>query len=178
MKQLFQTFIGDTKGLAFVESALILPIMLTVLFGLFDLGQAIVIDQKITSASHMAADLITRNAIVTQTHLDDAVGGAQLVIDPYDRDLLGVDIVSIKFDEDNDPFVLWRHTHNMDSDNSLPTSAEGLGLEGEGVVAVVTRYTYTPHFTGGLFGDFEMKETSYMRGRRTSVVKYMDEEDL
>lgn len=177
MKRYILSFLKDTRGLAFIESAMILPLMLTLLFGLFDLGQAIVINQKVTSAAHMASDLIARNSVITQADLDDAVGGALMVIDPYNRDLLGVDIVGIQFDEDDDPAVLWRHTHNMDAEASLPSSASGLGVEGEGVVAVAVRYSYTPRFSGVFVGDFDMREISYMRGRRTSVVKLIAEED-
>jgi Flp pilus assembly protein TadG len=166
---------SDQRGLAFTESALILPIMLVVLFGMFDLGQAMIINQKITSAAHIASDLITRKPTITQADLDDAIGGAQLVIDPYNRDNMGVDIAGIKFDDEDSPNVIWRHTHNMSPHPSIPNDADGLGLEGEGVVAVIVTYSYTPKFSGAVFNEFEMRETAFLRGRRTSVVK-MEEE--
>lgn len=168
-------FLKDTNGLAFTESALILPIMLTVLFGLFDLGQAMIINQKITSAAHIASDLITRKSVIEQTDLDNAVGGAELVIDPYNRNELGIDIIGIEFDDEDSPNIIWRHTHNMPAHPSMPNAADGLGLEGEGVVAVVVNYTYTPKFAGALFGNFEMSETAYLRGRRTSVIRLEDD---
>lgn len=175
LMQTVKSFGADARGLAFIESALILPLMLVVLFGLFDLGQAMIINQKVTAAAHIASDLITRKPTITQTDLNNAVGGAQLVIDPYSRNPLGIDIVGIEFNEENNPVEIWRHTDNMTASNSLVSDADGLGLEGEGVVAVRTVYTYTPVFAGNLFGTFDMEETAYLRGRRTSVVRYNEE---
>lgn len=167
-------FKNDTDGLAFIESALILPVLLILLFGLFDMGQAVIINQKLTAATYTAADLVTRTSLVDDTDLDNAVGGAQLVIDPYDRTPLGVDIIGIEFDEEESPIQLWRHTHGMAEDPNLLDTAQGLGKEGEGVVAVSAVYTYTPLFSYLFTGDIEMTETTYMRGRRTSVVQHVD----
>ena len=175
-KKPIKIFVDDTRGLAMTEAALILPMMFVLLFGLFDLGQAMIIDQKVTAAAHVASDLITRKSLVTEGELDNAVGGAHLVIDPYDRNLLGVDIVGIQFDDEDSPVVLWRRTDNITPDPSLPSAADGLGVEGEGVVAVTVLYTYTPRFVGKIFDVFEMRETAFLRGRRTSVVKMAEDE--
>jgi len=165
----------DTRGLATIESAIILPMMFVMLLGLYDIGQAIIINQKVTAAAHMAGDLITRQVSVDNGDLDDAWGAAQLVIDPYDRDVLGIDIVAIRFDEDDDPEEVWRNTRQMDENNNLPSDADGLGINGEGIMAISATYTYVPFFSGPLVGDVVMEETAFMRGRKNSLIRY--EED-
>lgn len=175
MKQRIYKLTKNTDGLAATESAFILPLLFILLLGLFDLGQALVIDQKLTAATYTAADLITRKSFINDEDLDNAVGGAQLVIDPYNRAPFGVDIVGIEFDEDDNPTTLWRHTVNMTANPNLPDSADGLGVEGEGVVAVSAAYRYTPLFSQLITGDVNMTETTYMRGRRTSLVRYEEE---
>lgn len=170
-----QHFWRDTRGLATLESAILLPMMVILLMGMFDIGQAVIINQKVTAASHMAGDLITRKTVINDVDLDDAVGVALLVIDPYDRNLLGIDIVGVTFDEDNDPEESWRHTHNMNENINLPARAVDLGVNGEGLVAISTVYKYTPYFTGSLLGEINMEETSFLRGRKNSFVRY--EED-
>jgi len=170
-----KTYINDTRGLATIESAILLPMMFVLLLGLYDIGQAIIINQKVTAASHMAGDLITRKVSVDASDINDAWGASQLVIDPYDRNLLGIDIVGIRFDEDDDPDQVWRETRQMDENPDLPSRADGLGVNGEGIVAVSATYTYTPFFSGPLVGAIEMEETSFMRGRKNSLVRF--EED-
>ena len=125
-------FWKNTDGLATVESAILLPIMIVILMGMFDIGQAIIINQKVTAASHMAADLITRKTVIDDGDLDDAYGVAKLIIDPYDRDLMGIDIVGILYDDDDSPSEMWRTQYNRDANINLPASADGLGVDGEG----------------------------------------------
>jgi len=165
-------FWNDKRGLATLESAILLPIMIVILMGMFDIGQAIIINQKVTAASHMAADLITRKTVIDGDDLSDAYGVAKLIIDPYDRDLLGIDIVGIKYDDDDDPEAIWREQYNMSPNTNLPSSASGLGVDGEGLVAVSTTYTYKPFFANPLTGDIVMEETSFLRGRKNSFVRY------
>lgn len=170
-------FRSDEQGLAFIESAFILPMFVVLIMGTFDIGQALLLNQKVSAASHMAADLITRSGFITQAEIDDTVAAANLVIDPFSRTPFGIDIVSIEFDEDDDPQILWRNTVGMDPDADLPADADGLGVEGEGVVAVTTVYEYEPFATGIMTGTFTMSETSFMRGRRNSVVRMTTEEE-
>lgn len=172
IQNLFQQFHNDTRGLALIESALVLPLMIVLLFGLFDIGQALIINQKLKAATYTASDLITRKSTINDDDIDNAIGGAYLVIDPYNRGRLGIDIAGIIFDENDNPNVTWRHTDNMQPDSDIPSDADGLGFEGEGVVAVSTEYAYTPLFSSLFIGDITMKESSFMRGRRTSVVSY------
>lgn len=167
----FKRFWKNDDGLAFIESAFILPLFVLMVMGVFDIGQSIILSQKVTAASHMAADLITRNGFISQGGIDDTVAAANLVIDPFDREPFGIDIVSIEFDEDNDPQIVWRETVNMTADGDLPGDAAGLGFDGEGVVAVTTVYEYEPFATGILTGNFTLRETSFMRGRRNAVVR-------
>jgi len=165
-------FWNDKRGLATIESAILLPIMIIILMGMYDIGQAIIINQKVTAASHMAADLITRKTVITDSDWEDAYGVAKLIIDPYDRDMLGIDIVGIKFDDDDDPEEIWRTQYNMSSNVNLPASASGLGVDGEGLIAVSTTYTYSPYFSSIIVSDLVMEETSFLRGRKNSFVRY------
>ena len=54
VKKYLYDFWQDNRGLAAMESAILLPLMIIILMGMFDIGQAIIINQKITAASHMA----------------------------------------------------------------------------------------------------------------------------
>lgn len=168
-------FWKNNDGLATIESAILLPMMIVILMALYDIGQAIIINQKVTAASHSAADLITRKTIINDSDLQDAYGVAKLIIDPYDRDLLGIDIVGIMFDDDDSPEERWREQFNMSQSSHLPSGAEGLGVDGEGLVAISATYTYSPYFSSPLIGDLVMEETSYLRGRKNSFVRYEEE---
>ncbi len=168
---IFERALGDDRGMALVEGAFFLPVLMTMMFSMYDIGNGIIIKQKLLASAHTAADLLARKMEVRQGDVDQAVEGARLALQPY-PDNIGIDIVSIKFGSSNAPATLWRRTYNMPADTSLPQDADGLGVEGEGVIAVTVRYTYRPMFAGILLSDMDMQETAYLRGRRSSVVEF------
>gem|GEM_PF-301290 len=164
----------DDEGLAALEAVMLFPIMVSMVFGLYDLGHAIILNQKVVSACHIAADLLARKPAVSDADIQDAIEAAKLAVDPYDRAEFGIDIASILFNEDDDPTVLWRETEGMNANANIPSQATGLGLEGEGVLAVTATYAYTPFFYKMLFNDIKMQEVSFLRGRKTSVIRHED----
>lgn len=64
---------GSTRGQALVEFALILPIFILVLVGIFDLGRAVIATSTLNNAAHEGARL----AIVDQTLADVQARAAQ-----------------------------------------------------------------------------------------------------
>lgn len=170
MKRLKSIF-GNDEGMALVEGAFFLPVLITMMFSMYDIGNGIIIKQKVLASAHTAADLIARKMEVKQNDVDQAVEGAKLALEPY-PDNIGIDIVSIKFGSSDAPATLWRRTYNMNADTRLPQEADGLGVEGEGVIAVTVRYTYRPVFSGIILSDIAMQETAFLRGRRASVVEF------
>lgn len=169
-----QRWIREERGAALPEFALLLPILLAMLMGSYDLGRALTINQKVISSSQIIADLITRNPSIDAQMLDDIILAGQMALDPFSREAMGYDIVSIQFDEDNDPFTLWRVTDNMSGNDDVFSRADGLGVENEGVVAVTVSYIYQPFFTAFLRDEIRMEEIAMLRGRRSSVV-YCDD---
>lgn len=171
MTKKLRTWVRDDTGLAMVEGALLFPILITLMFGLYDLGHGLLVKQKLLSSAHTCADLIARHLRVSTPDIEQAIEGARLVMDPYPNDLLAVDIVSVEFRAQNIPAVLWRETQNMQPNLRLPALASGLGQEGEGVVAVTVRYDYRPTFSAVFTGPISMEETAFLRGRRAPVVE-------
>jgi Flp pilus assembly protein TadG len=157
-----------------IEAVIFFPILLTMLFGVFDVGRAITANHKMIIASQVMADLITRGPSVTTSDIDDAISAGVLAMYPYASSAgdFGVDVVSIRFDSSNNPAIVWRDTRNMAADDDAVTRSEGLGTTNEGVVAVTMLYDYKPVFGGVLISSYYMRETAYARGRRTSVVTH------
>jgi hypothetical protein len=158
-----------------IEAVMLIPIMVSLVFGLYDLGHGILINKKTVSAAHIAGDLIARKNVVSDADLAEAIEAAKLAIDPYDRGYFGIDIASITFQDEDTPSILWRETQNMQPNPDIPSDAIGLGFEGEGVLAVSVTYQYTPLFYKMFFERIEMKEVSFLRGRKTSVIRHEDQ---
>lgn len=167
---------SDQSGVALMEAAVVFPILFLMLFGVFDIGNAITTNHKLINSANVIADLLTRAPTVDDTGLNEAVKAGQLSLMPYvvDEASMVVDIVSVEFDENLDPQVVWRETIGKaipdQRDNDAVDNARGLGGDGEGVVIVTVVYDYVPTFGSVIIDAFRMRETAYARGRRSSIV--------
>lgn len=170
MNMLRQWFLKE-DGTAAMEAAMIFPVLLTLMLGVFDLGGGILAAQKVITASQISADLIGRHEFVSDADIDEAVEAAGLSMAPYTNAAgVGIDIVSIEFAEDDNIDILWRRTQNMTPNATAVNSTAGLGVEGNGIVAVTVEYTFVPLFVGFLFDEINMREVAFVRGRKSPTI--------
>lgn len=164
-------WLEDTTGTAATEAALLIPVMIVMLFGTFDAGRGILTNNKVINASQIAADLIARNRNVGAGALEESIEGARLALEPFNTESFGIDIVSLRFDENNQPEILWRETRNTEPNDVAVSSTTDLNIrEGEGMVIVTVTYDYQPTFAGYVLDTLEMKEVAFARGRRSPTV--------
>lgn len=167
---IFKRWLGEERGTAVVESALLFPVMISMLMGVYDLGQGIIVNHKAINASQVIGDLITRQDDMLLSEVNNAIAAGRLAFDPYDTAPMGHDIMSVEFDDSSNPVVLWRVTENMSPNNAALDSLEDLARPGEGIVVVTVQYTYTPFFTDFVVDSIPMQEISFLRGRRSLTV--------
>jgi hypothetical protein len=156
------------------EFALVLPILVALLFGAFDMGSALVINQKAIAASQMMADLASRTVALTQDEIDDIVYAGQQAMRPYSLETFSYSILSIEYADDVDdpvPSVCWDYgpitTTQAMLDSTVPLAAPG-----EGLVVVTIDYDYEPVFATYLMDMINMREVAFARGRRSPVVSF------
>lgn len=162
----------DEEATAVAEAAMLFPPMLTLLMGVFDLGNGIVLAQKTITASQIAADLAARDRTVDAAEVEQIIEAARLAFEPYVLNQFGIDIASVRFDENQDPEVLWRETRDMAPNTGSIESLAGLSAEGEGMIVVTVRYAYTPFFSSLFIDDFNFQEVAFTRGRRSPTVTW------
>lgn len=166
----------ERSGAIATEFALVLPIMVALLFGVYDLGTAIVINQKAIAASQMMADLLARAVAVTQDDIDDIVFAGREAMQPYTADPFAYSMVSVRFvddPEDPEPEVCWDRG-GISTTETMLEGTEPLALPGEGVVMVTVQYQYKPVFARYLKETMHMREVAFARGRRSPVVSYQE----
>lgn len=161
-------------GTALVEASFILPVMLTMLMGLWDFGNAIMINQKVITASQMTADLIARHPDVDQSERDNAIQAARMAMSPYSTANMSFDIVSVSFDENGNPQEVGRElSTDTEPNQEAFDSTVGLGGPGEGALIVTIRYDYEPFFGSIMhIGPFQFEEVAYARGRKDAVIEF------
>lgn len=153
---------------------MILPILMALLLGVFEIGLGIASNQKTIRAAQIAADLLSRERVVADTDLSEAMEAARQAILPLDTSEFGVDIISVEFIDagsgNMNTQTLWRETQNMSPDTTIIDDVQGLGAVGEGVLAVVITNIYRPKFSSFAFGDINMREIAIVRSRKGSII--------
>ncbi|MEM7679474.1 MAG: TadE/TadG family type IV pilus assembly protein [Pseudomonadota bacterium] len=170
VKTAYTTWRDSEEGMAAVESAMIFPVMLTLLVGTFDLGNGILANQKTIRASQVVADLVTRNNSLTTSGLDEAIEAGELALQPFNTSTFGIDVVSIRFDDDANPQIVWRETRNMAPVASILADVTPLAVPNGGVVVSTVEYQFQPAFAGFVVDAIQMQEKAFARGRKTAVI--------
>ena len=170
---LFTRWLREEDALAGTEAAMIFPLMLVLFLGLYDVGNGILASQKTIRASQVVADLLARKNVVSGSDVNEAVKAGELAFEPMPQETYGVDIISIRFDDDTgDPEIVWRDTRNMSPIPDVFDRVQPLGLPGEGVMVVAVTYSFEPVFAGFVVDTFDMMEVGFSRGRSSPVVNH------
>lgn len=163
--------LSEEDGMAAVEAAYIFPLLLTMLLGVYDVGNGIIANQKTIRASQVTADLVARYAEVDTAMINDAIQGGTQALVPLDTSSFGVDVVSVRFDSDANASIEWRETQNMVPMNDVLARVSSLASPDEGVLVVAVEYLYEPLFAGFVVDDLQMQEIAFARGRKSAVIE-------
>jgi Flp pilus assembly protein TadG len=101
-------FSRDDGGIAAVEFALILPLLMTLYLGTVEAANLYSADRKVATVASTMADLVARvKNDLPQSDLDDYYEAAESIMQPYTTDGLSVVVSLLQLDEDGLATVTW-----------------------------------------------------------------------
>jgi Flp pilus assembly protein TadG len=74
---------GDTKGIAAIEFAMIVPLMLLLFFGTVEFSSGVAVDRKVTLMARTLSDLTSQNDKITDTQLTNLFNASTGILTPY-----------------------------------------------------------------------------------------------
>ena len=177
MKRTFKNFLRETKGIAAIEVALVMPVMLLLYFGLFDLTSIISVNRKVTYSAGVIADLVTQNKTsVLKTDIQNYYNASDMVMDPIPSASVRVEVFGYR-KTGTTISQLWKTNNGKGSScGAAPATAAMAPLMVAGNDLVVSRVctSYTPYasnFLGhAILGDapIAVGETITERPRSTN----------
>lgn len=144
-----------SDGVAAVEFALVLPIMLLVYIGTVEAGALISMDRRVQSVAGALGDLVARSpAEIPATTLQDYFQAASGIMTPFSADELTQVVTQVFVDEDGNAEVVWSRQyidgnyavgtqHTAGADFDLPDAMIDVALDSF-VIVSETSYAYTP----------------------------------
>jgi Flp pilus assembly protein TadG len=166
-KSFFKTlaaFFCRERGVAAVEFALVVPLMLSVYLGCTEAAALLTADRKVQSVAGAIGDLVARsNKTITQAQLEDYFLAATSIMDPYDTSELVQTVIAVAVAANGQATVLWSARyedgalsktvaeHPKNSAYNLPAEMKAIAT-GQTVIATEAEYGYRP-LLGIVFKD-------------------------
>jgi len=157
-----------------VCSSDLLPVMITMYMGAVEFSHALTVDRRVTSVASSAADLTAQSKQVTSASVIDIFTAANSIMQPYSSTPISIVLTSVVADEDNNTTVGWSCAHNGSAraDDSAYTLPSGLTQPYSSVIVAEVSYNYIPPVGEFISGSILMKETFYLRPRRSLTVEW------
>jgi Flp pilus assembly protein TadG len=167
-------WLRDRRAVASSEFALILPVMLVLLFGTVEAGNAVLIQRKVTAAVQTAADLTAQSTELDDTDIANLFESMNAVIEPYPTANAEFMIQSVVRDGGGSAVVDWVEIQGGEGETSPGDPVDlppGLLVGGGSVIVAEVTFSYTPVFGDLITGTFEVSDTAFLRPRRTTEVE-------
>ena len=165
-------FAKNRAGVAAVEFALILPVMLTLYLGGIQISDALSISRKVTHVTSSLGDLITQSKNVTDADMKNILDAASSVMAPYSATTLKMKISGITIDSKQTATVTWSDARNDTplTKGATVTLPAGINQASTFIVTAEVHYAYTPLIGYALTGTFDLNDHFYLRPRLSDTV--------
>lgn len=175
--------IRDCRGVAAVEFALILPLLLIVMIGTAETTSALNYKRKISQVAFSVADLVSQSSSLSSGDMSDIMTAARAIMQPFPADDLNVVIASVSFDSRGKATVDWSVNQSGGtpwSKGSAPpvTFPQGIAQAGTSIVIGRANSTYTPLFASMAQNIFPraasifMEDTYFLLPRLSNKVTF------
>jgi Flp pilus assembly protein TadG len=173
MMHIINRFSRAREGLAAIEFALIIPVMLITFFGIAEIANYILAARKVANVASVAADLVTQDTVVDDDEIDDIMGALDVVLRPFDPEEAQIRITSVVADGDGETTVAWSDARNTGAytEGSPISVPDDIVPDGQGIIMTEVSFTYRTLFGMFLNDGMTVSDTFYLKPRRSTTVQ-------
>lgn len=166
-------FARDRRGVAAMEFALILPMMVTLFFAAIELNELMSANKRVENVAASLADVVSRSTQVSNDDVDDLFTAGTLLMFPNSGTPLRVRVSRVDYTGNPDEGrVNWSDANNSGAGASLPEHADNTVLTlpdgvdqacgGSAVIVADTLYVYDSPIGYFLPAGFTLSHTAYV----------------
>jgi Flp pilus assembly protein TadG len=162
----------ERRGVAAVEFAMLLPLMVTLYLGSVEISQGVGINRKVTLTTRTVADLASQVSSINNADMTNILNASSAVVAPYDVSKLKVVVSAVTIDNAGVATVAWSDTLNgtkrtVGSTVTLPTA---LNVANSTLIWGEVTYDYKPTIGYVISGTLTLSDKIYMRPRLSNTV--------
>lgn len=167
MMQRLRRFARKTGGLAALEFAILLPMMIFLLFGAVEIIDVLAVNRRVENTTASLADVVSRDTEVTDDEVTGLWAALGLLMTPDDPAGLDVRITSITIEDANTARVVWSEGLGMSARvaNSTVTLPDGIMRPGTSVIMAEAEYVHEWPLGLLMPGAITLEHTAYRRSR-------------
>jgi Flp pilus assembly protein TadG len=140
-------FLVNRRGAAALEFALIVPIMLTLMFGSIEVSELVGADRRVKNMTDSVADVFSRDVRVTNTEANDVLNSAGQMLFPLANQNVGIRISAVEMTTPGNGEVIWSDArgmtaHAIGATIAIPRTPADNICPGDSVMIADGQYTY------------------------------------
>lgn len=166
-----RTFLSSQRGSVLVEAAIVLPVLIVMLLGMVEFGEAFTVSRKNAQVARTVADLFAQQTNMTTAQANDIAKVSTTILQPYSATPSGLRVSSIIQNAKN-ATVQWSQSWGTLSalgQNSAFTLPAGLISQGGTIIVAEASYAFTPVIGSFLTGGVTFDALAYYVPRITNV---------
>jgi|GEM_PF-2515551 len=169
---MLKRFSSANKGLAAIEFAILLPLLVLGFFGATEVSSAVQAAQKTSQTSSTVADLVAQASTITNADLTNIYAAANAITFPYAVNGETIVITSLTDNGNNTGKVAWSAAqngtpHTVGQVLSVPFGV--MPASGSVILAEVS-FNFQPPTSYVITGAITMNSQFYSRPRRVAVI--------
>ena len=162
----------DCAAVSAVEFALVLPIMLSLLLGGFELSRMQAVSRKVTLTTRAIADLTTQNAVLSTSDLNVILRASAQIFSPFSTSGLKIIVSELAVDAAGIVTVVWSQPLNT---TALPIGQvepvpAAIAQPNTALVWCTISYTYVPLVTKVFGVSRTLTDQIYMSPRLSTSI--------
>ncbi len=165
-------FARNNDGLAALEFALLLPVMVLLYVGGVEVDNGVAISYKTTLTARTVADLATQYLSIDNSTMTSILNASSQVIAPYSSSNIVVTVSEVSVDANGNATIIWSDSLNGTARNvgqpvTLPAQ---VNTPNNSLIWGEVTYSYTPSLGVVLTGTYKIYENVFLYPRLSSSV--------
>ena len=166
---------NDERGTAAVEFALVLPVLLILYLGGFEISKAVATYRKVTDTTVELANVASQYTTMSAGDVATVMSASAQIMAPYSTAPLTIVLSEVTTDASNHPTVTWSQPYNGATPLAVGSAVNmpaGLASPSNNYLLVQTTYQYTPTVGSAYVHPIALSDEIYMIPRDSPSIPY------
>lgn len=168
-------FAADRRGVAAVEFALVVPVVIVAYLAGFEVMEASTVYRKLTDTTVQLANVTSQYTTMSATDVSNVLGASAQIMTPYPTTNLSITLSEVTTDNNGAGWVSWSSAYPSGpglAHNTAVTMPAGFQTPNSSYILVQTSYAYQPIIGGAFVKPITMTNQIFMLPRGSASIPY------